>query len=124
MPACLDPTPEPVGALLTAHPSAQRPAHGPLQAVLPKAATMGPRLHRPTRQTRKPARTGSSGCHKYLGAQLNPDRCYCDGCQTPDDEQPILVVSKYGCNIQKCAVRSGLAPFLPATSHSLRTSGR
>jgi hypothetical protein len=50
----------------------------------------------------------SDGWHKYLGVRLDPDRCYCDGCQTPDDEQPILVISKYGCNIRKCAVKNGV----------------
>ena len=36
----------------------------------------------------------SDGWHKYLGARLHPDRCYCDGCQTPDEEQPTLVIGK------------------------------
>ena len=50
----------------------------------------------------------SDGWHKYLGARLNPDRCYCDGCQTPDDEHPTLVIGKYGCNVRKCAVKNGV----------------
>lgn len=48
----------------------------------------------------------SDGWHKYLGARLHPDRCYCDGCQTPDDERPTLVIGRYGCNIRKCAVKN------------------
>jgi hypothetical protein len=50
----------------------------------------------------------SDGWQKYLGVRLHPDRCYCDGCQTPDDEQPTLVIGKYGCNIRKCAVKNGV----------------
>jgi hypothetical protein len=50
----------------------------------------------------------SDGWHKYLGVRLSPERCYCDGCQTPDDEQPTLVIGKYGCNIRKCAVKNGV----------------
>jgi hypothetical protein len=46
--------------------------------------------------------------YKYLGVRVNPDRCYCDGCQTPDDEQPTLVYSKYGCNIRQCAVKNNV----------------
>lgn len=30
----------------------------------------------------------SDGWHKYLGVRLNLERWYCDGCQTPDEEQP------------------------------------
>ena len=50
----------------------------------------------------------SDGWHKYLGVRLNPGRCFCDGCQTPDAERPTLVVGKYGCNIRKCAVKNGV----------------
>ena len=46
----------------------------------------------------------SDGWHKYLGARLNVQRCYCDGCQTPDDENPVLVYGRYGCKIRRCAV--------------------
>jgi hypothetical protein len=48
----------------------------------------------------------SDGWHKYLGVRLHPDRCTCDGCQTPDEEQPTLVIGKYGCRIRKCAVKN------------------
>jgi hypothetical protein len=50
----------------------------------------------------------SDGWHKYLGVRLHPDRCFCDGCQTPDDRHPTLVIGKYGCNIRKCAVKNGV----------------
>jgi hypothetical protein len=49
----------------------------------------------------------SDGWHTYLGVRLNPDRCYCDGCQTPDDQDPVLVYGKYGCRIRRCAVFNG-----------------
>jgi len=49
----------------------------------------------------------SDGWHKYLGARLSVERCYCDGCQTPDDENPLLVYGKYGCKIRRCAVFNG-----------------
>ena len=50
----------------------------------------------------------SDGWHKYLGVRLTVQRCYCDGCQTPDDENPVLVFSKYGCKIRRCAVFNGV----------------
>jgi hypothetical protein len=50
----------------------------------------------------------SDGWYKYLGARLHPDRCICDGCQTPDEEGPTLVIGKYGCRIRKCAVKNGV----------------
>jgi len=50
----------------------------------------------------------SDGWHKYLGARLNVQRCYCDGCQTPDDENPVLVYGRYGCKIRRCAVFNGV----------------
>lgn len=50
----------------------------------------------------------SDGWYKYLGVRLNPDRCYCDGCQTPDDRHPTLVYGKYGCKIRQCAIKNGV----------------
>ena len=50
----------------------------------------------------------SDGWHKYLGVRLSVQRCYCDGCQTPDDENPLLVYGKYGCKIRRCAVFNGV----------------
>lgn len=43
----------------------------------------------------------SDGWHRYLGARVRPDRINCDGCQTPDAENPVLIVAN--CNIRKCA---------------------
>ena len=59
----------------------------------------------------------SDGWHKYLGVSLHPDRCYCDGCQTPDENQPILVIGKYGCNIRKCAVKNGVETCAHCSGH-------
>jgi hypothetical protein len=59
----------------------------------------------------------SDGWHKYLGVRLHPDRCYCDGCQTPDDEHPTLVIGKYGCNIRKCAVKNGVVTCAHCSGH-------
>jgi hypothetical protein len=50
----------------------------------------------------------SDGWHKYLGVRLNVQRCYCDGCQTPDNENPVLVYGRYGCKIRRCAVFNGV----------------
>jgi hypothetical protein len=50
----------------------------------------------------------SDGWHKYLGVRLSVQRCYCDGCQTPDDQNPVLVYGKYGCKIRRCAVFNGV----------------
>jgi len=50
----------------------------------------------------------SDGWRKYLGVRLNVQRCYCDGCQTPDDQNPVLVYGKHGCRIRRCAVFNGV----------------
>ncbi len=47
----------------------------------------------------------SDGWHRYLGARVRPDRINCDGCQTPDAENPALIVAN--CNIRKCATING-----------------
>ncbi len=49
----------------------------------------------------------SDGWHRYLGFRLKPERCYCDGCQTPDDQNPTLVLGRAGCQIRRCAVQNG-----------------
>jgi hypothetical protein len=48
----------------------------------------------------------SDGWHKYLGARIKPDRIRCDGCQTPDDENPALIIRS--CNVRKCALINGV----------------
>ncbi len=48
----------------------------------------------------------SDGWHKYLGFRLNPGKLrLCDGCQAPDDENPVRYQS---CSVRKCAVRNGV----------------
>jgi len=50
---------------------------------------------------------GCDGWHKYLGFRTTPDRMYCDGCQTPDGKNPVLLNSR--CIVRKCAITNGLA---------------
>lgn len=50
----------------------------------------------------------SDGWHKYLSVRLNVERCYCDGCQTPDSQDPVLVIGTRGCKIRRCAVFNGV----------------
>jgi hypothetical protein len=48
----------------------------------------------------------SDGWHKYLGIRLSPGTLRpCDGCQTPDDENPVRYLN---CYVRKCAVRNGV----------------
>jgi hypothetical protein len=50
----------------------------------------------------------SEGWARYLNAKLKPERCYCDGCQTPDDQNPILVLGRSGCRVRRCATHNGI----------------
>jgi hypothetical protein len=68
-------------------------------------------------QTEADRQVCSNGWHKYLGVRLNPERCCCDGCQTPDDRNPLLVYGKYGCNIRKCAVLNGAETCAHCTAY-------
>ena len=48
----------------------------------------------------------SDGWHKYLGFRLSPGKLrLCDGCQTPDDENPVRYQN---CYVRRCAVRNGI----------------
>lgn len=48
----------------------------------------------------------SDGWHKYLGFRLSPGKLrLCDGCQAPDDENPVRYQN---CYVRRCAVRSGV----------------
>ena len=48
----------------------------------------------------------SDGWHRYLGFRLSPGKLrLCDGCQAPDDENPVRYQS---CYVRKCAVRNGV----------------
>ncbi|MCP4728117.1 MAG: DUF3795 domain-containing protein [bacterium] len=49
----------------------------------------------------------SDGWYKYLGYRLSPEKLKpCDGCQTPDEENPLLYIN---CKVRKCAVMNGVA---------------
>ncbi len=57
-------------------------------------------------QTDEDRQRCSDGWHKYLGFRLSPDKLRpCDGCQAPDDENPVRYQS---CYVRKCAVRNGV----------------
>jgi hypothetical protein len=48
---------------------------------------------------------GSDGWKRYYNFRIRPDRMYCDGCQTPDAQKPVLLAP--GCTIRKCATMNG-----------------
>ena len=48
----------------------------------------------------------SDGWYKYLGFRLSPGKLrLCDGCQAPDDENPVRYQN---CYVRRCAVRNGV----------------
>ncbi len=48
----------------------------------------------------------SHGWEKYLGFRLSPGKLrLCDGCQAPDDENPVRYQN---CYVRRCAVRNGV----------------
>jgi len=57
-------------------------------------------------KTEEARQRGSDGWKKYFGFQIRLDRMYCDGCQTPDKENPVLL--DRSCAIRKCAVINGV----------------
>jgi len=57
----------------------------------------------------------SDGWHRYLGARVRADRICCDGCQTPDDEKPTLIVPN--CSIRKCASINGVETCASCTAY-------
>jgi hypothetical protein len=57
-------------------------------------------------QTDEDRQRCSDGWHKYLGFRLSPGKLrLCDGCQTPDDENPVRYQN---CYVRRCAVRNGV----------------
>jgi hypothetical protein len=57
-------------------------------------------------QTDEDRQRCSDGWFKYLGLRLSPGKLrLCDGCQTPDDENPVRYQN---CHVRKCAVRNGV----------------
>ncbi|MGD2294963.1 MAG: DUF3795 domain-containing protein [Candidatus Aminicenantes bacterium] len=56
-------------------------------------------------KTEKDRRRCSDGWHKYHGFRITaPKIRSCDGCQVPDDENPVRYIS---CRVRKCAIRNG-----------------
>jgi hypothetical protein len=57
-------------------------------------------------QTDEDRQRCSDGWHKHLGFQLSPGKLrLCDGCQTPDDENPVRYQN---CYVRRCAMRNGV----------------
>ncbi len=57
-------------------------------------------------QTDEDRQRCSDGWYRYLGFRLSPDKLrLCDGCQTPDDENPVRYQN---CYVRRCAVRNGV----------------
>jgi len=55
-------------------------------------------------QTDEDRQRCSDGWHKYLGFRLSPGKLrLCDGCQAPDDENPVRYQN---CYVRRCAVRN------------------
>jgi hypothetical protein len=52
-------------------------------------------------KTKRDKQRGSEGWKKYYNFRLSLDRMYCDGCQTPDRENPVLL--NPACITRKCA---------------------
>lgn len=57
-------------------------------------------------KTKKARQRGSEAWKKYYGFKIKIDRMYCDGCQTPDEKNPILLAR--GCTIRTCAIINGV----------------
>lgn len=43
---------------------------------------------------------------KYYGDELTLEECYCDGCMTPDSENPVRINKE--CTIRPCVIARGL----------------
>jgi hypothetical protein len=57
-------------------------------------------------QTDEDRQRCSDGWYRYLGFRLSSEKLrLCDGCQTPDDENPVRYQS---CYVRRCAVRNGV----------------
>ena len=46
------------------------------------------------------------GLEKYYGDKLTLEECYCDGCMTPDSENPVRITKE--CKVRPCAIEKGL----------------
>ena len=56
-------------------------------------------------KTEEERQRGSDGWKRYYNFRLSLDRMCCDGCQTPDEENPVLLNPV--CTIRKCAMING-----------------
>ena len=43
---------------------------------------------------------------KYYGDKLTLEQCYCDGCLTPDSENPVRITAE--CRIRPCVIDKGI----------------
>jgi hypothetical protein len=43
---------------------------------------------------------------KYYGDKLTLEECYCDGCMTPDSENPVRITAD--CKVRPCVIANGL----------------
>lgn len=57
-------------------------------------------------KTEEARQRGSNGWKKYFNFRMRPEKMYCDGCQTPDEEKPVIL--GVGCKIRKCANINGV----------------
>jgi hypothetical protein len=57
-------------------------------------------------QTDEDRQRCSDGWHRYLGFRLSPGKLRsCDGCQAPDDENPVRYQN---CYVRRCAIGNGV----------------
>ena len=57
-------------------------------------------------KTEEDRQRGSDGWKKYYNFRLSLERMYCDGCQTPDGANPVLL--NPACVTRKCAQTNGV----------------
>ncbi|UCD92455.1 MAG: DUF3795 domain-containing protein [Methanobacteriota archaeon] len=50
----------------------------------------------------------SDGWHRYLGAKLKPEICYCNGCQSSNPWKSGNILPDRSCNIRPCALHVGV----------------
>ena len=63
----------------------------------------------------------SDGWSKYLGFSLSPGKLLlCDGCQTPDDENPVRYIN---CNKRKCALFNGVETCAHCSAYPCQVFG-
>lgn len=63
-------------------------------------------LYKENVKTKEARQRGSDSFKKYYNVRIRIDRFYCDGCQTPDEQNPVLIVPN--CSIRKCTIINGV----------------